>query len=214
LTIGGPLATLGCVLILSYFGASWITLLAFVLTIIFVLSELLVSNLPRLLCSELKKNCIRMDGTWSRRRERLELQAVNKVRWDVRVVFLLVLIPTAAMLWLVDQEIAPISIGIDAIASFQGSPEAWKANLASEESQFEQWSASKSNGVNTENHKRLLWQYWPLLILGTTMWIGLCWHLIKSSYVRQLKLLSQGIGERRWEYVLADRVRSTEWSDK
>ncbi len=213
-TIGKLLALIACGSTLFVFGESWFTLFVFELAVVYLISEILVTSLPSKLHDELTRNCIRVDGSWSNRRERLESNAVNKLRWDIRVVLALILIPTTLLVWVVDQEVIPLSLGVDALITAGTAKDLNRGAMRKEESQFDSWKQSKSGIIETEAQKRFLWRYWPVGVVAAVLWVGFCWTLLKSSYVQQLKTLDRGLHERRWEYTLQDRARSREWCDR
>lgn len=177
------------------------------------MSEFLVGYLPSQIEDRLQRNCIRMDGSWSYRREELENKAVNKLRWDIRVVFLMIMIPTTLLIWLFDREVAPISIGFSAVSKVSVPSEDLKKDLRAEEHQFDTWAERNAGSLDADKHKRFLWKAWPVIAMVGLVWLGACGLLIQQMFIYQLKDLVKGIEERKWEYTLVDRSRSVEWRD-
>ena len=202
-----------CIVTLFVFGISWISIFIFELAAVYIISEVLVCHLPSQIEDRLRLNCIRMDGSWSFRRQKHENKAVNKLRWDIRVVLLLVMIPTTLLIWLFDREVSPISIGLSAVSKFQVPSEKWKANLTYEEHQFDTWAKSKLGKIDSTAHKRILWYTWPSIAAIGLVWLVSSWIVIQQMFIHQLKDLLKGVENRRWQYTLVDRSRSSEWSD-
>lgn len=200
------MAVLGSLVI---FGESWYLLFVLVVVVIYVCSEILVDHLPWSLSSAMKRNCIRQDGSWSKKRERTELFAMEKLRWNVRITLLLVLIPTTILTYLVDQTIVPIRIGFTGLVSLRATPEKTKANLTEVEIEFEKSQpASLINrffGMDVETQKRMLWNAWPFALIGAAFWLAGCCVAIKKSYLHQLKEFSDGVKFRGIEYIQFDR---------
>jgi len=202
-----------CIAILCVFGISWVSIFIFELAAVYLMSEFLVGHLPSQIEDQLQRNCVRMDGSWSCRREELEGKAVNKLRWDIRVVFLMIMIPTTLLIWLFDREVAPISIGFSAVSKISVPGERWKENLEDEEQRFDAWVERSDGSFDTDGHKRFLWKAWPVIALIGLVWLVSCGLLIQRMFIYQLNDLAKGIEERKWEYTLVDRSRSVEWRD-
>ena len=212
-TLGRIFAGTFCIATLLVFGISWVSIFIFELAAVYIVSEVLVCHMPSQIENWLRLNCIRMDGSWSHRRQRHESRAVNKLRWDIRVILLLVMIPTTLLIWLFDREVAPISIGFSAVSEVAVSNEKWKAGLKNEEHQFDLWSERSHGNFDTAEHKRLLWDAWPFIVAIGFAWLVSCWFVIKQMFIYQLKDLVSGIEDRKWQYMLADRSRAEEWRD-
>lgn len=185
-------------------GESWLTLILIEATIVFVSIEVLVGNLPRMIHKILDSNCRRRDGSWSKRREQIELKAVKHLRWDLGVVIVMILAPTTFMIWIVDREVVPLSIGVDAMLSFAPSNAKWKAELVDEEIRFDKWKKNTGNRMNAETHKRAIWQCWPLLLLAGVGWLAACCAVLKMTYLGMLKEMLSKARLRREQYMLYD----------
>ena len=77
------------------------SLLAIVLEVVAILVciELLMRNLPRAIRHSVSQNAIRIDGSFSKRREQIEKRALAKFRWNLVTVFALVFSPTTVLLF-------------------------------------------------------------------------------------------------------------------
>jgi len=195
------------------FGESWLSLIVFELVVVYICGEVLVANLPAKLRDDIRLNCIRMDGTLSTKRQSLEKTALAKLRWDIRIVLLLVFAPTTMLIWIIDREVVPVTIGFDALVDIRRTAATGDEDLTSTKSSFEKWKTSNSNGLSVDEHKALLKQVWILLVIGAIVWLATCWFLVRSSYIRQLKEFANRIQTRRQEYSLYDRAHSEEWKD-
>ena len=209
-TLGRLFGLTFCFATLFGLGVSWILNFIFALAVVYFISELLVNYLPSQIENRLQLNCVRIDGSWSDRRQRLEAKAVNKLRWDIRVVLLLVVIPTTLLIWLVDQEVAPIGIGLSAVSEMSVSSEQWKADLAEQEHQFDSWSKRKHGNTDATEHKQLLWKNWPLIVMAGIGWLVAGWLFVYRMFIYQLKDLVKGIEYRKSQYTLADYSRFDE----
>ena len=215
LTCGRVFGGTICVAILLFgLGIAWFSIFLFELVVVYVISEFLVGHLPSQIQDQLQRNCVRMDGSWSKQRERYEDKSVNKLRWDIRVTFLLVMIPTTLVVWLIDREVAPLSIGLSAASDISVSGEQWKSNLKDEEHEFDLWAKRSLGNYDASRHKRFLWEAWPCMAMIGVGWLAASGLVIQRMYIYQLKDLVKGIETRKWEYTLLDRSRSYEWGDK
>ncbi len=203
-----------CVGSLLLFGESWVTLFVIGISTIFVLSELLVAMLPSRIRGDIQKNCIRLDGSWSRRREHAEMFALDKLRWDIRCMLALLLVPTFLGLWLFDRQVMPISLGIDSVLAFEMDGNKHRENLEVVEDSFNKEMSENLGFGDRTQHKQALRDFWPAIILGWMFWFAFCWYAIQACYIRELRELVKAISNRRWEYRLYDRAQSDEWSDQ
>ena len=213
LTLGRIFGGVFCIATLFVFGKSWSSIFIVELAAIYFISEVLVSNLPSSIAKRLQLNCIRTDGSWSDRRQHHENKAVNKLRWDIRVVILLVMIPTTLVIWLFDREVAPVSVGLNVLSKLDVPSEKWKAELGAEEHQFDLWAKRNHGMVEPTKQKQFLWKNWPVIGVVVVAWLSGCWIVIRQMFIYHLKDLLAGIENRKWQYMLADRSRSSEWSD-
>lgn len=196
----GAIAIIGSLLV---FGESWYTLFVFEFVVIYICSEVLIGYLPWPLSEAMKRNCIRQDGSWSRKRENTELRAIEKLRWDVRVVLLLVLIPTTLLIYLVNDRVVPLNLGFSGISSMVSSDTASRGSLDLEKAKFNKWL--KINSPNPSVHKRVLKDYWLIALVGGLIWFVGCCVAVKQTYLYQLKEFAVRIRRRGLEYIQYDR---------
>lgn len=200
----GLIAVFGSMLV---FGESWSTLIIFEIAAIYLCSEILASQLPWSLSSAMKRNSIRQDGSWSRKREKTELKAVEKLRWDIRVVMFLVLMPTTFLAYMIDREVVPLRVGFSGLFSLRATEGESIANLSDEENKFDKWSQTTSLHLDRDLHKRALWGLWPFALLIGLIWIIGCCVTIRMTFIYQLKELAKGIERRGFHYIHYDRSR-------
>lgn len=166
--------------------------------------ETLARNIPSSIARLQRKNCIREDHTWSKRRERIEEKSRNRVRKDLGKAFLLVAIATNIAVWFVHSEVVPIPIALEALSSFSLDEEQWKANLSDDEVRLESWMATqvRLSPSKAMLRKRFLWNSWPIALLLVTMWIVGCIAFVTASYLYSLKDLNASVRFRAEQYRL------------
>lgn len=92
-------ATLFVAILLGFYQYWLVVVLVIEIALLFVSVELLVRQLPASVKKALWNNCRRADGSLSTRRQGLEQNAVRKLRSEVWMVFLLVVLPLNVLLW-------------------------------------------------------------------------------------------------------------------
>ena len=141
----------------------------------------------------------------SARRARIEEKAVQKVRLDVLFALLLILLPNNLLLWYVNSEVIPLSIGFDAMASIRSSDARWKDNLRDEEQDLDRWAESRSlSPSDLKQRKQMLWRYWPLILVGGVIWIAVSFSAFALAYWHSLRELKSSIEYRAEKYALLD----------
>lgn len=170
--------------------------------------ELLMRNLPSTIRAAIAENTRRLDGTWSRRRERIEKRAQHKLRWNLIVVFVLLLVPGHVLLYGIHTYVIPLPVGLDAVAAFRLPLADWKQSLRDDgiEGRYEKWQDAP-NGADTRTMKQLLWRSWPLVVGSCAVWIGLSFLALKSIYIAALRELAAEIQSRSEQYKLHDLAR-------
>jgi hypothetical protein len=96
----------------------WVTVALIETVAVMVSLEVLEQNLPRAIRSSMNANCRRSDGSWSRRRERAERKAVQRLRQDLLGAFLIVLVPSHELFWLLHKASLPPEFTAIAVASW------------------------------------------------------------------------------------------------
>ena len=196
------LAALFALLILP---GSWATIAIIELVVVYIVVTTLATRIPAAIRKGMERNCKRSDGSLSPGRVSAELAAVRKLKSDLLFTVLLLLIPTNILLWYVHNEVVPLSLGLDAIASFRVDEDEWKSGLADEEQDFDRWAKSKGVFPTTrENHKRLLWRLWPMLIIAGLVWVVIAFRVLAFAYQHSLKELQTSINIRAQHYGIRD----------
>ena len=67
---------------------------------ILICNEILVGNMPQGIFKQLKKNCIRRDGSWSDRRADFERRVLRKLHRQTLLLICTIVIPSLFLLWL------------------------------------------------------------------------------------------------------------------
>ena len=212
--------TIGAIMVLTALVAAlirWkhllVTIAIIELIVVYVCVEVLVTQLPRTISKSIERNCRRSDGSRSARRARAEQRAVSQLRSELVLAFAIVVLPTNALLWLLNSEVIPISVGVSAISSFRFSEATWKEELSTEERELEEWGRRKQISPSSiESRKRTLWRYWPLLVIAGFTWCAVAAAIIKSAYFHALKDLAASIEYRRQQNKLVDLSRTEETS--
>ena len=172
---------------------------------VFFCAEVLVHNLPKAIQRSIQDNGRRADGTKSSRRARIEEKAVRKVARDIVFALVLVLVPTNLLLWYVNSEVIPLSIGFDAIASMRSSEAEWKENLRDEERELDRWAESRRlSTADLSQRKQTLWRSWPLILVGAVVWGGVSFSAFAVAYWHSLRELKASIEYRAEKYALLD----------
>lgn len=194
-------------------GPSFAVTIGVAVTLLLVV-ELLAHNLPTAIRSGITANCRRPDGSWSIRRERVEANAVTKLRNDLLIVITMLVLTSHGMIWLVDTEVIPLSIGSAALSKLQPSADEWRANLDDEQEQYGRWLQNK--GFSQEAiHTRMemLWEFWPGVMVIGLGWTGLVFSVVRGVYFRGLHDLYDSIQFRRLQYQLRDLDVAVDQSD-
>ncbi len=142
--------------------------------LIFGAVELLHRCMPEELHAARRDNCLRIDGSFSPRRNVHERRALNKVRMDLLAAFLFIALSGNWLAFFLHSEIIPFPVAFKAAEAFDFNSQAWKQNLRDQrvDDAFEQWSVSKVpvNHETVESQQRLLWYSWPFVILVVAGW--------------------------------------------
>ena len=139
--------------------------------VIWLLVELLSRNLPKSIRSAQTANCRRRNGTWSIARERAEARAVGKLKGELLLAVIVVVLPTIAVVWFIDSEVIPISMGIDAMSVFEMPLPAWqkKSGARPERIYFFAQKQRTLGGVDIQQNKEPV----GILDIRDSGWIGL-----------------------------------------
>lgn len=187
---------------------TFVTWLLIELLLVFLFVRLLIGNLPFAIRKAQMHNCVRADGTWSDRREAIEDRELSRLYNNMFGACLLLLIPTHALIWYVDSEVIPISIGFDALMSWAGNETDWKANLDDEQREMGRWWKRRSlSAESLEDHKQFLWDYWPAILTGFAIWMAIGFTYLWKTYYQSLKELEHSIFDRAQQYRLCDFAR-------
>ena len=164
---------------------------------------ILTHNIPSALSRAQDRNCRRVDGSWSRRRQKIEDASLGELRRELGKAFLLVALVTNALLGLLHFEVIPVPLALQAVSSFSISEENWKTNLRDDEAQFDRW-LGPSLKEEARFRKRMLWYGWPVLLAVAIGWcLAVCVY-VTHAYSDALKRLNSSIQFRSQQYRLSD----------
>jgi len=166
--------------------------------------EVLARNVPRAIANLQRSNCVRTDGTWSKRREGIEEQSRNLLRLDLAKAILLVAIGTNVAAWFVHAEVIPIPIAVEALSAFHLDEGAWKASLSDDEGRFDGWMTSQARLSPSAalGRKRILWNSWPMALGLVAIWIAGCFAFVGAAYQHSLNDLAASVRFRSERYRL------------
>ena len=176
--------------------------------------EILMRNLPSAIRASIARNTRRLDGTRSRRRERVEKRAQQKLRRSLLFVILLIVAPGNLLLYSVHAYVIPLPIGLDAVAAFSTTPANWKQSLRDDgiEQRYDKWHKHRPGALNatdTSTMKQFLWQNWPFVLAICAAWIWLSLFVLKSLYIAALREFAEEIRSRSEQYKIHDLARSS-----
>lgn len=206
---------LGCVIASSIaalsLGSHWLTWALVTLVLITFSAVLIVNSIPSTIARLQLSNCFRRDGTWSKGRASIEKRSRATLRWNLCFGITLVVLPSLVGLWLIDQHVIPLSLAADSAMSLRMNEEQSRANLKDEEQKFEHWhkssSAMLSTGLGVDQHKRLLWKSYPLIIVGGVIWALICFGALTQFYIYLLNQLQINARSRANSYYWRDLGR-------
>lgn len=177
----------------------WFTICLIEFFAILYVAHVLSHNLPSALRRAKRDNCRRADGSWSRRREKIERESVADFRAEMVTALLFLALPLNVLAWVVHTEVIPIDVGISAVTSFDISTEKWKQNLGDEEKRFDGFFGNRGP-AEVESRKRFLWNAWPLVVGGLfAAFVGAVIFL-KNAYAHSLRELAKSIQYRHEQY--------------
>lgn len=177
----------------------WFTIFLIEFFTILYVAHVLSENLPSAIRRAKRDNCRRADGSWSRRREKIERESVADFRAELIQALLLLAFPLNVLVWVVHTELIPIDVGMSAVTSFDISTENWKRNLGDEEKRFEGFMGHRSP-AEIEARKRFLWNAWPLVVGGLfAAFVGAVIFL-KNAYAHSLRELARSVQYRHEQY--------------
>lgn len=187
-------------------GNTILTWSVFVLGMILLCGELLTMALPRSLWGRSVANCIRVDGSWSSGRTSVERMSLSKFRLNLVFVMLLCAVPSMFGLWVLNRDVIPLGLGIDAMGAMSVDADQWKSNLRGHEQQFGRWqkSSSLASGLDADQHKRVLWHSWPLFVAGGILWCIAIFTVVAKYYIYCLRQFKASVYSRANEYRWKD----------
>ena len=178
--------------------------------LICAVAELLVQWMPAQLREKSEANCMRMNGSWSKRRAAVERRAKSRVRYDLLAVFTMVVLAGNGLA-LVVNEIIPIPMAAKAMQLFDLDPGVWKENLRASrvDEEFEQWTMQNAplDHTSVKRKQEILWSGWPLVAFIGFLWLSGSFALIKRSYLSILKEFAAGVSERTESNLALDIAR-------
>ena len=182
----------------------YITLLSIQIVALGTCIEVLARNVPSSIARLQKSNCFRQDGTWSKRRAKIEESGRTKLRIELGKACLLVALVTNIAGWFVHREVIPIPVAAEALSSFRMSETDWKDQLSDDELRLDNWLSSSAHLSPSEalTRKRMLWRGWPVALLAAFLWLAGCVAYVTSAYRHALNELRASAKFRSEQYQL------------
>jgi hypothetical protein len=168
--------------------------------LIFFGVELLHRHMPVKLREARSDNCLRIDGSYSPRRNAHERRALQKVRTDLWAVLLLIVLTGNWLVFFIHSEVIPIPVAFQAVEAFDIDSQAWKQKLRDQrvDLAYEQWTVSKvpTDRQTVESNQMLLWYSWPLVILVVAVWAIGSASFLSRAYLTIVREYASGIAAR------------------
>lgn len=198
----------------AFFVSPWITNLSLLITlqvaIVLFMADTLSRKLPTSLLEFSRANYMRIDGSVSARRRSKEHAARRKIRQDMMATMFGVAIVGNCLLGAVDTFVMPLGLMPRIAAAFNPNPQAWKKELRRRGLDNAAAKAVSSRGTRAgEEHLRVLWNGWPLLIIAAAGFVAAACGVLRFAYLRSLDEFRQGVASRADEYVQLDITRMT-----
>ncbi len=175
-------------------------ILAVEVVLVFAAAELLLQGLPARLQEARSDNCHRIDGSFSERRLRHELRALNQVRMDLLAVLILVVLSANWLAYFVHSEFVSLPVAMQAASAFDLDSEGWKQKLrdARVDVAFEEWTARQAPGSHEQlaARKKLVWQAWPAVVVALAMWLVCSAVFVRFAFLKILREYSAGLATR------------------
>ena len=196
-------------------GNTILTWSVFAVCSILASSEVLTLAMPRSVRARSVANCVRGDGSWSSGRASVEKHALSRLRRNLVYVMRLCAIPSMFGLWVFNREVIPIGLGVEALASVSSDPDQWKSALREEEQRFDRWqkSSTLASSVDVSQHKRALWESWPIVVLGGVLWLVLVFTVVAKYYIYCIRKFRQSVCSRANDYRWRDLSRTPPFSN-
>jgi hypothetical protein len=199
-------------MIFLFSDRTWLIVLTAGIAAIYLMSYFVTRNLPSGITAMMEANTIRLDGSTSQRRFDIEKRSASKLRHGLFVIFLIALFPTVFLLWIVNTEVIPLSIGFNSVKEMAVSTDGSNGTLRLQEAAFDSWKSKVKLSPDSETHKKLLKTYWPAIVAAAIAWLMFCAVCVRSAYFQMLKDLKDSVQRRAEGYKHIDRAKYFELS--
>lgn len=139
------------------------------------------------------RNCVHLDGKFSRERAKAEFIHLLFFLAIIILVPLFYLGTNLAAIWTVHKYVVPIPFVVKIFGSFSLDEEKWEANIERDiasmgnmSHRYTQWSTKNGMSAETsESMQKMLWHSWPTY-LGMGLFIGITFYLLVVRFCLRL----------------------------
>ena len=206
-TIAKLLWLIALVAVIVSNGQTWISFCVLQLLIIFAISEILVMQFPSGIRHVMNSNCVRLDGSISSGRKRIELRQLSTQRINVILLLTVICLFTSLVFWFIYS---------GAYEYLTGQKQMTPAVLAvPEQGQIAFLKdAAESLHAEKETSKQVVARnyFYIACFLGT--WLIAVFLVFKSAYFYLLKQLMASAHTRASDYRLRDMRKMMEASEQ
>ena len=144
--------TVGTICLFS--DQQWLIALTATVATIYLSAHLVTKHLPSGITAMIQANCMRLDGSVSYRRTKIEKKATFRLKIDLFVLLLIVFFPTAFLFWLANAKLIPISL-LTRWATLIFFERILIPVCKIEEVAFDIWKRHANSPLDRETYKRL-----------------------------------------------------------
>lgn len=189
------------------FGTSWTSLCVLEILIVWAIAEFLILQFPSRIRHVMNSNCIRMDGSFSQGRKRVELAELSKQRQNVVLMLGAIFAASTLLLWVAGTDIQHLFTD-NASGKTSGS----FANASELTLGFQELLETKSD-VSLETKRQAFVRGSSYIFIIGLFWLIGCCLGFHSAYFWMLKQTLVSAKDRADSYRLRDFRRMSEFSD-
>jgi hypothetical protein len=177
--------------------------------VIVLVAICLYCTFPGKLREGAQRNAIRLDGSFSKRREKRETEARYIWLGNVMVTALACLLLLNGIVYAIHRLVLPLPLAAAAFEKFDADKDAWRVNLADPQQgnlirEFDEWQAQQGRSASAAIP---LTRMLPLLLIAGVAGLALLLTLLvllARCYVHSLLRLQEGIQKRHRDYLQHD----------
>jgi hypothetical protein len=172
-----------------------------------------VACIPHRILRLARQNCVRLDGSVSRRRQRRELNRFLEFTASLLVIPMLIVGTMGGIVTLVHVKIVPIPMVVDIFGAFSLDAAAWEHAIEREDlgdvgAAYECWSKAQGfEHTSARFWQAFLWKHWPTLAGFGVLLGGLCYWFATRYYASTVRQFETSVLQRRARYLRKDHRR-------